>query len=58
MFICVYTQLFNIDSFTVQDPFGSYIVADVCLDNPENNISNCELYQKKADSWMVLLQQY
>jgi len=26
-----YTQLLDTDSFTGQDPFGSYTVADVCI---------------------------
>jgi len=47
------------DSFTRQDPFGSYIVADDCVRNPENNINNCKLVPQEAHYWMVLLlQQY
>jgi hypothetical protein len=52
-------SFFNIDSFTGQNPFGSCIVADVCIRNPENNINNHKLVPEEAHQWIVLLlQQY
>jgi len=41
-----------------QEHFGSYIVADVCIRNPENNINNWELVPEEAQYYMVLSQQY
>jgi len=37
-----------------QDPVGIYIVADVCIYNPDN-INNYEFVPEEADYCMVLL---
>jgi len=44
----------NIGSFTERYPLGSYIVADVCIHNPDN-INNCERVPEEAHYCMLLL---
>jgi len=42
------------------DPFGSYVVTQVCIHNPETNKNNCKLVPEEAHNCtsMLLLQQY
>jgi len=41
-----------------REHFGSCIVADVCIHNPENNINKYELVPEEVHYYMVMSQQY
>jgi len=44
----------NINSFTVRDLLGSYIVTDVCIHNPDNK-KNCKLVPEEAQQYGVVI---